>query len=845
MPFQPRAAILVLNYSGRHHLERCLPSLARLSYPNASVVVVDNGSTDDSLDYVRRQHPDVKVLALGSNRGFAPAYNIAVRESDAEVVVLLNNDTRVEPEWLGQLVDVLERHQSSAAASCMLDWDGCHIDFAGVLPTFAGHSWQVDSGRPVGATYTEQPLLFGCAGSLAIRREAFVEVGGFDDDYFTYFEDLDLGWRMSLAGHTTILAPEAITYHRLHATAGEWGQALRLRLYERNALYTIFKNYDDESLARILPAAIALTVGRAFAQAKLDDHAVRFGHPTPDRMHLPPRVIATLLALEDVARHLPRLQEKRRQVQAMRRRSDADIFALFPEPLRLHEAGDRYREAAEALIRDFRIDALFGIQGAQRVAVGRAPVAASGVGETHPPRIEAGASDRPLVSVIVLTASGARHLPDCLDSLRQHEWPADRTEVIVVDNGSDEDPSEIAQWHYPGVRVIRSSRNLGFSGGNNLGARAASGGWLAFLNDDTRVDPGWLTEMMAVAERRRAASVGAFIVDWQGQRVDFAGGLMNFEGRGYSLGHGLDVADGDRSERPLLFGCGAAVMFRRDVFDAAGAWDEPTFAYYEDVEFGWRLWALGHEVWFAPNAVVYHKHHGTSGGESPARARAFERNALRMLYALLEEDTLRRVLPAALLLATDRLLLETPFSRAHEDVAREREPGPGRDRVPLRAIKIRLLQALSQRGARRQYSAWTNLRRVGAVGIAGAFMDTARDTAKTWRGSDARAAYIIERTGPSAAVDMRHDLLPSVTIGKLLGLGDFLAMLPELTARRAWLQERRQRSDAEILARFGDRWTAAVPSARGDLHATLRDPLMAVLRLGHDLTAAASAPPLS
>jgi GT2 family glycosyltransferase len=829
MPSQPSAAILVLNYNGRHHLEHCLPSLSQLTYPRQSVTVVDNGSTDDSLTFVKRRHPDVTTLALGANRGFAPAYNVAVRESEADIVVLLNNDTRVEPAWLDQLVDVLDRHQAAAAASCMLDWDGCHIDFAGVLPTFIGHGWQVDHGRPVGRVYTEHPLLFGCGGSLAIRRSSFLEVGGFDDDFFVYFEDLDLGWRMSLAGHDTILAPRAITYHRLHGTAKGWGHTLRLRLYERNALYAVFKNYGDEALSRILPAAIALTLGRALAEAKLDDHSIGFGRSSPDRMQLPPPVVATLLALEDFARALPQLQKKREQVQASRRRPDEELFALFPEPLRLHEAGDRYRDAAETLIRDLGIDALFGFRRPFRGATSALPAPQS---EPATPSIVVRQDKSPsLVSVVVLTASGAKHLPECLDSLRRHDWPADRTEVVVVDNGSAEDPTATARRHYPGVRVVRTGRNLGFSGGNNAGARVARGDWLAFLNDDTRVSPGWITEMMAVAERRRAASVGAFIVDWDGERVDFAGGLMNFEGRGYSLGHGLAIADGDRSERPLLFGCGAAVMFRRDVFEATGGWDEPTFAYYEDVEFGWRLWMLGHEVWFAPRAMVYHRHHGTSGKESPARARAFERNALRMVYSLLEDETLRRVLPAALLLAADRLLLDTPFSRAAEDVTTHRGFPSPRMRIQPRAIKIRLLHALSQRGARRQYPTWTNLKRVGIAGLAGALFDTATDLRMGWEGSGAREAYLIEGTGPTAAIDGREETLSSVTIAKLLGLGDFLAMLPDLSERRAWLQEHRHRSDAEIVGRFGGHWTSAVPSSRLDLHLDLRNALLGVLRV--------------
>jgi hypothetical protein len=240
---------------------------------------------------------------------------------------------------------------------------------------------------------------------------------------------------------------------------------------------------------------------------------------------------------------------------------------------------------------------------------------------------------------------------------------------------------------------------------------------------------------------------------------------------------------------------------------------------------------LGHEVWFAPRAVVYHKHHGTSGSESPARVRAFERNALRMLYALLEDRTLQRVLPAALLLAADRILLDTPFSRADEGNTQARGWPAPRYRLQPRAIKIRLLHALSQRGARRQYPIWTNLRRVGISGFAAALADTVTDLRRGWEGAGAREAYLIERTGPTSIIDGRHELLPSVTVAKLMGIGDFLAMLPDLSRRRAWLQARRRLSDAEIVRRFGGHWTSAVPSTRLDLHVDLRNALLGVLRV--------------
>jgi GT2 family glycosyltransferase len=811
------AAVLVLNYNGLEHLKTCLPSLERLDYQGARLVVVDNGSTDGSLAYVRERHPGVEVLALGSNKGFAGGYNAAIERVDCDWVALLNNDTHVDPAWLTELVGAAERHGAAAAAAEIVDWDGSRIDFVGGLPTFIGHSWQIDYGQPVGKTYAERPLLFGCGGSVLIRRDAYLDSGGLDTDFFAYFEDVDLGWRMNLLGHTTVFAPGAITYHRLHGTFGSLAHALRLRLYERNALYTIFKNYDDENLARVLPAAILLTIGRSLTQAGLESYPIEFGRTSPTTATIPAQVAAYLIALEDFASSLPGLWAKRRQIQSRRRVADEDVLALMPDPLKLHDLSDVYRDTAEALIRDFRIHERFGLP---------APAPRVPVPDMTSPHIEVSpAAD--LVSVVVLTASGAVHLPDCLDALRSQTWPAASTEVIVVDNGSREDPTVVVERHYPGARVVRTGRNLGFSAGNNAGARKARGGWLLFLNDDTKCDPNCVSALMDVASRRGAASVAARIVDWGGQHIDFAGGLVNFEGRGYPLGWDRAVDEFPVKEEPVLFGCGAAVLFRRDVFDATGGWDEPTFAYYEDVEFGWRLWVLGHEVWFAPEAVVRHKHHGTSGAESPARTRAFERNALRMLYALLEDRTLQHVLPAALLLATDRITLGTPFSRATMGIHGARGYSLG-DRLSPGVLRGRLLYALSRRGAQRKLGVMTNLARVGAVGLLQAGWEAAHDIAFGWAAPPARQRLLIEQgTSPHEAA--APQIVPIQTIAALRGFQDFFEMVPELSARRAWLQANRKRSDVDILGRFGSRWRNAVASPEMPLHLELRAGVVATL----------------
>lgn len=831
MKSSPSAAVLVLNYNGIDHLRTCLPTLERMDYTNAQLVVVDNGSRDGSADFVRSHHPAVRVIELGRNRGFTGAYNAAIAAVSAEWVALLNNDTRVDPAWLTELVAAAERHHAAAVAAAIVDWDGSRVDFVGGLPTFIGHSWQIDYGQPVGREYPERQILFGCGGAVMVRRDVFLESGGFDDEYFIYFEDVDLGWRLTLMGHPTVFAPKAVTYHRLHGTTRGWAQAMKLRLYERNALATVFKNYGQDALARVLPAAVALTLQRNLVPADLDGKAIQFGRTLPREWRVPPQIAGLVIALEDFARSLPRLRDQRAFIQSRRRVPDAEVLALMPEPLRLHDLGDRYRDTAEALVRDFRIAELFGLSVPARVTV--AGRAGADVSRDRPSDAPALGAHPGVVSVVVLTASGAKHLPDCLDSLNRQDWPADRLDVIVVDNGSAKDPTAVALRHYPAARVVRTGANLGFSAGNNAGARVARGEWLLFLNDDTRVDRSCVSRLVDTATRRGAASVAAKILDWAGGRIDFAGGLANFEGRGYPLGWDAEAATFPTREQPLLFGCGAAVLFRRDAFEASGGWDEPTFAYYEDVEFGWRLWLLGHEVWFAPDAIVYHRHHGTSGAESPARLRAFERNALRMIYALLEEPTLQQALPAALLLSLDRIALGTPFSRATEG-----QPAPDTmhhlgARLRPGIVKIRLLHALSRRGAQRSKGIAANLKQVGPDGLAGAAVSAVRDVLRGWEAPPARDRFLIERASPDSVARAQPETVPTAAVAALLGIQDFLDMLPDLGARRAWLQARRQRSDAEIVERFGGHWRSVVPSPRLDLHVGLRralvDTLSAVL----------------
>ena len=774
------------------------------------------------------------------------------RACDADWLVFLNNDTRVERTWLAELMAAAARHGADCVASRILDWDGARVDFVGGLLSFIGHSWQRDAGAPVGPAPAEAPLLFACGGSMAIRRDVYVDAGGFDRDFFAYFEDVDLGWRLAVLGYRTVLAPNAVTYHRLHGTAGRIAFAQRLRLYERNALAMIFKNYETATLDRVLPAAIALSLARGLAHSGLDPRAYTLGSSPPPTAQLSARTAVHLLALEDFSRQLPALAAKRTAIQSRRQVADRDLFPLFGEPFRLHDDG-HYARIARTLIRDLQIDELFGSAtvppaedderqlGTTTVSPGRRASALDDERQSRTTSVSAGR--RPSVSIVVLTALGPTHLPECLSSLRAQTHPADSRELIVVDNGSAEDPTPVVQQHYPGARVLRQPRNLGFAAANNLGARAASGEYVAFLNDDTRAHPAWLEELVETAKRRSAVCVASRILSWDGKRIDFAGGSVNFGGKGFQVDTGQAEAGRHTEERPLLFACGGGMLVRRETFLDVGGWDEGTFAYYEDVELGWRLWLLGHDVWFSPRSIVYHKHHGTSDRWAmPPRVRLYERNALRMLYTHLERPTLERALAAALLLAADQVLLSTDLSRVARDageVAGDAEAG--RRPFSWAEAKAAAKAGLRARGVTRRASVRSNLARLGPRGLVSVALQAGRTLVARTPAVSPRTALRIEQGVASVALDGRTETIPAAAAAAICGIDDFLREIPQLSERRLRFQSARRRTDREILEPFGAHWTSPVPAAHQAAHEEVHRMLIDVFGLD-DLVAAPGRP---
>lgn len=217
------ASVIIANWNGARHLRVCLESLRRQTHPDFEVIVVDNGSTDDSVAMVQQAYPDVQLLALPENCGFVVACNRGAALARGEVLVMLNNDTEAEPGWLEALCRALEAHpEAGAAASKLLLFDRRDtLHSAGDIlgPDFMPANrgvWEVDRGQ-----YDHDRWVFGaCGGAAAYRRTVWEQLGGFDERLYMYLEDVDLAWRMQRAGWRTLFVPEARVYHHLSATGG-------------------------------------------------------------------------------------------------------------------------------------------------------------------------------------------------------------------------------------------------------------------------------------------------------------------------------------------------------------------------------------------------------------------------------------------------------------------------------------------------------------------------------------------------------------------------------------------------------------------------------------------------
>ncbi len=270
------ATIVIPNLNGMRYLGPCLDSLTRQTRKDFSVILIDNGSQDESVDFVRKQYPEVTVCCFDENRGFCAAVNEGIRRSDTPYVILLNNDTVCEEDFVEELVRAMETpsHAASAAVrsrgmrrpagmgrpdvfSCaakMVQMDAPdRMDNAGDYYCALGWAYAVGKGKPAADYDRRREIFSSCAAAAIYRREVFDEIGLFDETHFAYLEDTDIGYRAQIAGYRNYYEPKAVVRHVGSATSGSVYNAFKTRCSARNNLYLIYKNMPWVQIVLNLP----------------------------------------------------------------------------------------------------------------------------------------------------------------------------------------------------------------------------------------------------------------------------------------------------------------------------------------------------------------------------------------------------------------------------------------------------------------------------------------------------------------------------------------------------------------------------------------------------------------
>ncbi len=300
-PLGPQVAVIVVAYQSRAHLQRCMDALAAQTFSGFELVVWDNGSTDGALDALRA--PAHAILRRSDNIGFAAANNRAVALTRAPAIALLNPDAFPEPDWLERLVAALNADsQAGAVGSVQLDdADPSRLDGAGDVYHAFGIPFRGGYGASRPARIPAGEIFGPCAAAAIYRREAFDALGGFDESFFCYCEDVDLAFRLRAAGWRCRLEPRAVVRHVGSASAG-LRSAFAVRHGVRNRLWTFVKNMPAPLLIAMAPAHVAMTAGLWLRDAVRDPAAAR----------------ATAAGLRDGLAGLPQIWRARRNAAGAR-----------------------------------------------------------------------------------------------------------------------------------------------------------------------------------------------------------------------------------------------------------------------------------------------------------------------------------------------------------------------------------------------------------------------------------------------------------------------------------------------------------------------------------------------
>jgi hypothetical protein len=636
--------IVVLNWNRAEETMSCLESLAAADLGGASVLVVDNGSRDGSVERIGRRFPQQKVLPLPENYGYAGGNNAGIRlalATGAKAVLLLNNDTRVAPNFLAPLLWILNADPKAAAVSSAIMRMDCPVVLdCAFLELYFGHG--IVRQRGVNAlpsegfdTSQEIDVAVGCA--VLLRGAVLREVGLFDETYFAYHEDVDWCFRCRKAGYRIYYQPLSRVWHGGSKSTGILASTV-------TAPRTVV---SGPQLANPMP--LSWNPVRAYLGARNTVRFVRRHGTARQKLYflgstlynVPLELLAAVLRREDAlkigawtyGRALRLICFGDDRPEALQEKGVLGCLAHVPVGLFWdlpREIWRAEREGRTAQVIELVRGLLDGLVN-RALPLGRLKLdgAVAGAGGTHavyaaerePQRLRV---EPARVTIVVLNWKRPDETLACLESLGRAELGG--ASVLVVDNGSGDGSVERIRERFPEQRIVALPENRGYAGGNNEGIRVAleaGAEAVLLLNNDTRVAPDFLGPLLDTVTRDpEAGAVSSAVMRLdRPEMLDVAFGTVQFHRREAVRILGVNALPGEGFDRrcQVDVAVGCCLLLTAEALRRVGLFDEGYFAYHEDVDWCLRAREAGFRVYYEPYSRVFHGgSQSTAGDARPA-----------------------------------------------------------------------------------------------------------------------------------------------------------------------------------------------------------------------------------
>jgi len=310
----PLVSIIIVNYNGKSNLEKCLESLSNINYDNYEITLIDNNSTDKSVEFVMNNYPSIIIIKLNKNQGFAEPNNIGAKNANGDFYLFLNNDTVVRPNFLNEMINLLKKDSEIAICQSLLLKPNGDVDSSGDFVDTLGRAYSSrDKVNEV------KKILSARGASMMVRKEPFWDLGGFDKKFFASFEDVDLGWKAWICGYKVVIVPNSIVYHSGSQTVKDFSSEIKFHGVKNTLILQLVNFETSYAIPSIFKLFFSSFLRKCFGLSIFENNETILTLPT---------LKTTFRGVIWVLKNMKYILEKRKNLSLRRVRTTKDLLKM-------------------------------------------------------------------------------------------------------------------------------------------------------------------------------------------------------------------------------------------------------------------------------------------------------------------------------------------------------------------------------------------------------------------------------------------------------------------------------------------------------------------------------------